>query len=74
MLQSPYYQCYIAVKELLRPWGFDRDQCYITPDVARYRDCNTEKDVLSGLYLYNLERLIPVQDFVSAKLGFAFML
>ena len=61
-------------KEPLRLWGFDRDQCYITSDGARYRDCNTEKDVLSGLYLCSLERLIPAQDWVSAKLGFAFML
>ena len=38
-------------------------------DGARYRDCNTEKDVLSGLYLYNLERLIPAQELSSAKLG-----
>ena len=30
--------------------------------------------VLSGLYLYNLERLIPAQELRSAKLGFAFML
>ena len=74
MLQSPQHRCYIAVKELLRLWGFDRDQCYITSDGARYRDCNTEKDVLSGLYLYNLERLIPARELCSAKLAFALML
>ena len=60
MLQSPQHRCYIAVKELLRLWGFDRNQYYITSDGARYRDCNTEKDVLSGLYLYNLGRLMIV--------------
>jgi len=27
MLQSPQHRRYIAVKELPRLWGFDRDRC-----------------------------------------------
>ena len=50
MWHSVQHRCYIAVKELLRPWG----------------DCDTEKDVLSGLYpyIYTIKFLIQVDTWV----------
>ncbi len=60
MLQSPQHRCYIAVKKLLRLWGFDRDRCYITTDVAPMLGLQSRKRCVIGF--------IPARLITSGRL------
>ena len=53
MLQSPQHRCYIAVRSRSDFGGLTVIGATSRLMLHRYWYCNTEKDVLSGLYLHD---------------------